>query len=68
MKTIIVTGFVLISMLFVGFGASFENLKNFEASAQADSSNEDNTRILDQLVTNLTQAHNIKNYLLLLPV
>jgi C-terminal processing protease CtpA/Prc len=58
MKTIIVTGFVLISMLFIGFGASFENLKRLEASAQADSSNNDNTQILDQLITNLTQAQN----------
>ena len=61
MKTIIVIGFALISMLSVGFGASFENMKNFEASAQVSSSssgNEDNTRILDQLITNLTQAQN----------
>ena len=59
MKTIIVIGFALISMLSVGFGASFENLKNFEASAQGSSSdNADNTQILDQLITNLTQAQN----------
>lgn len=57
MKTIIFfLGFALISMLFAGFGATFENLKNFEASAQASDSNDENTRILDQLITNLTQA------------
>ncbi len=62
MKTITYFGFALISMLFVGFGASFENLKNYEASAQSSSSssssNEENTRVLEQLVTNLTQAQN----------
>jgi hypothetical protein len=56
MKTIIVIGFALISMLSVGFGASFENLKNL-AFAQG-SGNADNTQILDQLITNLTQAQN----------
>lgn len=60
MKTIIYFGFALISMLFVGFGASFENLRIYEASAQSSSSssNEENTRVLEQLVTNLTQAQN----------
>lgn len=58
MKSIIFTGFVLVSMLFAGVGTSFENLKSFEASAQSDSNNEENTRILDQLITNLTQAQN----------
>ncbi len=57
MKIVIFFGFVLLSMLFVGVGVSSENFKEFEVSGQAStSSNEENTRVLDQLITNLTQA------------
>jgi hypothetical protein len=60
MNNIIFFSLVLISMLSIGVGASLENFKEFEASAQTSSStsssNEENTRVLDRLITNLTQA------------
>lgn len=60
MNNVIFYSLVLISMLSIGIGASLENFKEFEVSAQTSSStsssNEENTRVLDQLITNLTQA------------
>lgn len=57
MKNIIISSSILLLVTLVTFGLTFEN-QNLPQNAYAQNNNDENTQVLEQLISNLTKAKN----------